>query len=106
MLNHSASLGMSTNVLIALPGKLDIKRHSPNILYFLKSLFILCTNWGSLRVCPTPSSSHQQFREHTPVILVLVFDVKLKHLNLHQLYIVSCSCDLKGLAQLHETINN
>ena len=33
MLNRSASLAMSTSVLIALPGKLDIKRHSPSILY-------------------------------------------------------------------------
>ena len=33
MLNRSASLGMSTSVLKALPGKLDIKRHSPSILY-------------------------------------------------------------------------
>ena len=34
MLNRSTSLAMSTSVLIALPGKLDIKRHSPCILYF------------------------------------------------------------------------
>ena len=34
MLNRSASLVMSTSVLEALPGKLDIKRHSPSILYF------------------------------------------------------------------------
>ena len=33
MLNCSASLPMSTRVLVALPGKLDIKRHSPSILY-------------------------------------------------------------------------
>ena len=33
MLNRSASLAMSTSVLKALPGKLDIKRHSLNILY-------------------------------------------------------------------------
>ena len=32
MLNHSASLMMSTSILKALPGKLDIKRHSPSIL--------------------------------------------------------------------------
>ena len=32
-LNRSASLVMSTNVLKALPGKLDIKRHSPYMLY-------------------------------------------------------------------------
>ena len=34
MLNRSASVAMSTSVLKALPGKLDIKRHSPSILYF------------------------------------------------------------------------
>ena len=34
MLNRSASLAMSTSVLKALPGKLDIKRHSSSILYF------------------------------------------------------------------------
>ena len=33
MLNRSASLAMSTSVLKALPGKLDIKRHSPSVLY-------------------------------------------------------------------------
>ena len=33
MLNRSASLAMSTSVLEALPGKFDIKRHSPSILY-------------------------------------------------------------------------
>ena len=35
MLNRSASLAMSTYVVKALPGKLDIKRHSPGILYVL-----------------------------------------------------------------------
>ena len=33
MFNRSASLAMSTSVLEALPGKPDIKRHSPSILY-------------------------------------------------------------------------
>ena len=33
MLNRSASLALSTSVLEAFPGKLDIKRHSPSILY-------------------------------------------------------------------------
>ena len=36
MLNRSASLAMSTSVLKALPGKHDIKRHSPSILYLLE----------------------------------------------------------------------
>ena len=34
-LNRSASLAMSTSILEALRCKLDIKRHSPSILYFL-----------------------------------------------------------------------
>ena len=38
MLNHSASLAMSTSVFKALPGKLDIKIHSPSILYVSASL--------------------------------------------------------------------
>ena len=40
MLNRSASLAMSTSVLKALPGKLDIKRHSPSILYVLDFFFL------------------------------------------------------------------
>ena len=35
MLNRSASLVMSTSILKALTGKLDIKRHSPSFLYIL-----------------------------------------------------------------------
>ena len=41
MLNHSASLAMSTCVLKALPGKLDIKRHSPSNLYFHCICYVL-----------------------------------------------------------------
>ena len=45
MLNRSASLEMSSGVLKALPGKLDIKRHSPSILYITptqKSWCVTC----------------------------------------------------------------
>ena len=35
MLTRSASLAMSTSVLKALKGKLNIKRHSPCILYIM-----------------------------------------------------------------------
>ena len=38
MLNQSASLAMSTSIFEALPGKLDIKRHSPSILYLFGSI--------------------------------------------------------------------
>ena len=33
MLNRSASLALSTSFFEALPGKLNIRRHSPSILY-------------------------------------------------------------------------
>ena len=36
MLNRSASLAMSTSILKTLPGKLDIKRHSPGILFIYR----------------------------------------------------------------------
>ena len=41
MLNRSASLAMSKSVLKALPGKVDIKRHSPSILYIQHIPFTL-----------------------------------------------------------------
>ena len=46
MLNRSASLAMSTSVLKALPGKLDIKRHSPSILYKMQLFrwYVGCMN--------------------------------------------------------------
>ena len=43
MLNRSASLAMSTSVLKYLPGILDIKRHSPSILYLLN--VCCCSNY-------------------------------------------------------------
>ena len=42
MLNRSASLAMSTCVLKALPDKLDIKRHSPSILYLADTIAENC----------------------------------------------------------------
>ena len=48
MLNRSASLAMSTSVLKALPGKLDIKRHSPSILYLLFGALTIKINFYKL----------------------------------------------------------
>ena len=36
LLNRSASLAMPTSVLKALPGKLDIKRHSPSTVTYIR----------------------------------------------------------------------
>ena len=41
-----ASLGMSTTLLEALPGKLDIKRHASSILYFSFWVLVLVSNYG------------------------------------------------------------
>ena len=41
MLIRSACLVMSTSVLKALPGKFDIKRHSPSILYLFDTNILL-----------------------------------------------------------------
>ena len=43
MLNSLANLAMSTSVLKALAGKLDIKRHSPSILYLFLSQMLMMT---------------------------------------------------------------
>ena len=56
MLNRSASLTMSASVLKALPGKLDIKRHSPSILY-IKGLH--CYRFGLSDVIIQNGQLHQ-----------------------------------------------
>ena len=64
MLNCSASLAMSTSVLKDLPGKLDIKRHSPSILNILSSLVmstsVLKAEHGKLDI-----------KRHSPSILYI-----------------------------------
>ena len=74
MLNRSACLAMSTSVLKALPGKLDIKRHSPSNLYLFEpgqlytlalstkfswaGLFVLLFNVSVSFKCLSSSLSH------------------------------------------------
>ena len=45
MLNRSASLAMSTSILKTLPGKPDIKRHSPSILYIPSEATVYWETW-------------------------------------------------------------
>ena len=68
MLNRSASLAMSTSVLKALPGKLDIKRHSPSILYFLGK----CINEDIIKKCRIIQSSihSRQWADSCPLFHV------------------------------------
>ena len=65
MLNRWASLAMSTSVLKALPGKLDIKRHSPSIIYISASL-AMSTN--VLKALP----GKLDIKRHSPSILYLL----------------------------------
>ena len=66
LLNHSASLAMSTSVLEALPGKLYIKRHSPSILYLFGSIYS-----SNPRVLPlfVPVGGHPAWEENFIEIL-------------------------------------
>ena len=46
MLKHSASLAMSTSILKALSGKLDIKKHSPTVVPTKSdSDVVFCLQW-------------------------------------------------------------
>ena len=60
----SASLAMSTSVLKALPGKLDIKRHSPSILYISTSLAM---STSVLKALP----GKFDIKRHSPSILYI-----------------------------------
>ena len=64
MLNCSASLTMSTSILKALPGKLDIKRHAPSILYVSASLTM---STSILKALP----GKLDIKRHSPCILYL-----------------------------------
>ena len=64
MLNCSASLTISTSILKALPGKLDIKRHAPSILYVSASLTM---STSILKALP----GKLDIKRHSPCILYL-----------------------------------
>ena len=53
MLNRSASLAMSTSVLEALPGKLDIKIHSTSVLYLISHFRIRNPSTGTWQTVNT-----------------------------------------------------
>ena len=65
MLNRSASLAISTSVLKALPGKVEIKRHSPSILYISASLAM---STSVLKASP----GKLNIKRHSPIILYLL----------------------------------
>ena len=68
MLYRSASLGMSTSILKALPGKIDIKRYSASILYISASLAM---STSILKALP----GKLDIKRHSPGILY-IFPVK------------------------------
>ena len=70
MLNRSASLAMSTSILEALPGKLDIKRHSTSIFYFStsrnNSVFSNSSRGSSMSDSPSLNGSINKGRVRRP----------------------------------------
>ena len=66
MLNCSASLPMSTSVLKAFPGKSDIKRHSPSILYF-QNMVILHIKFKKMKGITTCKQIFCPYTHHRPV---------------------------------------
>ena len=68
MLNRSASLALSTSVLKALPGKLDIKRHSPSILYITSFILIksahLLSTYSKVHASPNKANLSTPVPEH------------------------------------------
>ena len=66
MLNCSASLAMSTSVLKNLPGKLDIKRHSPSIVCIFACVLMSVTNGVQLLFCDFGIRFKQRNLLYTP----------------------------------------
>ena len=79
MLNHSASLAMSTSFLKALPGKLDTKRHSPSILYIstVEIPSIILYNMGYRGVFNSHTYSYSKLSLCEPIR-----SISTKHLKL------------------------
>ena len=82
MLHRWASLAMSTSVIKALPGKLDMKRHSPSILFFSLSqgtmvpglLYFVCAIAGFLSMAfliPVPETNKADLKD-------LIIDIQVK----------------------------
>ena len=94
MLNRSASLAMSTSVLKALPGKLDIKRHSPSILYICAYAVTYFTSGDMISCLPVYNYSF--------FLYCLVFFCLLFLRNTKKLYNIQsntlCFHDMKNLS--------
>ena len=94
MLNCSASLGMSTSVLKALPGKHDIKRHSPSVLYISANLAM---STSVLKTLP----GKLDIKRHSPSILypfrVRESNFILSPTTVHPVYFYKCEfvCTVK-----------
>ena len=87
MLNRSASLAMSTSVLKALPGKLDIKIHSPSILYAYRQFIdnnrtFLCMHNNLRRTVRT--KTYGDVLQRTENDLKPLFTVELTTFKVHQ----------------------
>ena len=77
MLNRLASLAMTTSVLKALPGKLDIKRHSPSILY-IQVLVQSYKSQSLSRTCETQISKNYLYTGLSPGLEVIKLEYNLR----------------------------
>ena len=76
MLNSLASLAMSTSVLKVLPGKLDMKRHSPSILHLYcpgsgndMTKVSIQTKQSSKKLCAGSDVVDTQWKHHVETVL-------------------------------------
>ena len=95
MLNRSASLAMSTSVLKALPGKLDIKRHSPSIPYLYRLLLDHAISTESRVLTHLINKSNKQTTDKADAFVHS--KPRLNHLKFPALIHWICSFLYKGL---------
>ena len=84
----SASLAMSKSVLKALPGKLDIKRHSPSILYVSASFAMSASVLKAL-------SGKLDVKRHSPSILYISASLAMSS-SILKVLPGTCKLNIKG----------
>ena len=104
MLNRSASLAMSTSLLKALPVKLDIKRHSPSILYIHNSYLSQCCL--PYKHLPKAANNQYAFKHYTSMIfqLFMLLSPNILLLNAVISLAMGCQKDLQGGSVYHNVL--
>ena len=94
LLNRSACLAMSTSILKDLPGKLDIKRHSPCVLYIYISAS-LAMSTSVLKALP----GKLEIKRNSPSILYISVVASVPHnvISLHMKMATRAKTETKTL---------